>query len=239
VTKPAGGDAPTLENLHLFKREPLKESRTPVTPDVWLLSSADGGKYVLKDFSRKALPVRVGWGRLVLGREAAAYQALAGVAGIPGLVSRPSADSLVMEWVDGKPLPRRKQSHILGDGFFTKLERLVHEMHERGIAHGDLRRRNILVNADGEPRILDFETCIRRDAGFPQAQFFATVCRIDLITITKIKAKYYPHALSEEEQRRLASAPWHLRLGRFIRQKIYGPLAGRKRKSAGRKSRRR
>lgn len=61
-----------------------------------------------------------------------------------------------MELVSGKPfheieLPMDEKVRIL-----EKVARAVHYAHEQGVLHRDLKPQNILVDAAGEPRLLDF-----------------------------------------------------------------------------------
>ncbi len=232
---------PTRQNLYLFQQQPLKVSRTPLTPDVILLQAADGTKYVLKDFASRPWLMRIAWCRFAVSRETAAYRALEQVPGIPRLINVISKDVFVMEWLDGEPLPRRKLKEILGEHFFDNLCTMLDEMHKRGVAHGDLRRRNILVGADKSPRILDFETAVLRGRGI-RRRLFEAIARIDRITVIKIKAKYFHDQISPQEEVLLRDLPWHLRVGRFLRQRVYGGLspkqAYRRKKKALRQARR-
>jgi len=67
---------------------------------------------------------------------------------------------LVMELVEGRPLTHYVREHDLPvHGRLELLAKVcdgVHHAHTKGIIHRDLKPGNILVNADGEPRILDF-----------------------------------------------------------------------------------
>lgn len=65
---------------------------------------------------------------------------------------------LVMEYVDGEPadvhaarLGQREKLEL-----FVRIARAVAHAHERGFVHRDLKPGNILVRADGAPRLLDF-----------------------------------------------------------------------------------
>ncbi len=66
----------------------------------------------------------------------------------------------VMEYVDGEPI----DGYILLEQpdlsarirLFTKICRAVSYAHQRGVIHRDLKPANIVVDQDGEPRLLDF-----------------------------------------------------------------------------------
>lgn len=67
---------------------------------------------------------------------------------------------LVMDFVDGRPLDkfaRDNQLDLLARlRLFIAVCDAVSAAHQRGVIHRDLKPGNILVNAAGEPRILDF-----------------------------------------------------------------------------------
>ncbi len=67
---------------------------------------------------------------------------------------------LVMEYVDGLPLDeycdRQRLSVRHRLELFRKICAAVHYAHQRLVVHRDLKPSNILVDASGEPRLLDF-----------------------------------------------------------------------------------
>jgi hypothetical protein len=228
VTESAGPGKPntlTAQSISLFKRTPLKKSRTWFTPDVILLTGPAGEAYVLKDFARRPAIARKLWCRWSVARETGAYRRIDGLAGIPRLIVELGPDSFVIEHLAGQPIPRRKSKGIVTLEFFAKLEKLIEEMHSRGVAHADLRRRNILITPGGEPCLIDFETSLLSGRGLVRERLFRAASQIDRLTFLKLKGRYFHKDLSDEEQRELAAAPWHLRIGRFLRKRIYGPIS--------------
>ena len=223
---------PGRDNLEGFEKSYLKKSRTWFGPDVVLLTATDEVKFVMKDWSQRPAVFRKTWCSVAARREIKVYEKLRGMAGVPQLISVLS-QGFIMEWLDARPLPRRKMRDLLGMEFFTELEELVRQMHARGVAHGDLRRRNILRGVDGKPRLIDFETAVTSENIEQPGKVFRSVCEIDYITILKIRARYFPESVSPEEQEKLDQVPWHLATGRYIRQNLYGPLT-----SKGRRKRR-
>jgi eukaryotic-like serine/threonine-protein kinase len=67
---------------------------------------------------------------------------------------------LVMEYIDGQPIDRyclgRKISVRDRLRLFRKVLAAVHHAHQKLVIHCDLKPRNILVTASGEPKLLDF-----------------------------------------------------------------------------------
>ncbi len=67
---------------------------------------------------------------------------------------------LVMEYVEGEPLDVHCDQHRLSLGarldLFRQVCAAVHHAHRHLVVHCDLKPSNILVTADGEPKLLDF-----------------------------------------------------------------------------------
>ncbi|MFG0252416.1 MAG: tetratricopeptide repeat protein, partial [Phycisphaerales bacterium JB038] len=66
-----------------------------------------------------------------------------------------------MEYIPGaKPITQYAREHKLSTNdrlqLFTRVCAAVHHGHQKGVIHRDLKPSNILVDADGEPKIIDF-----------------------------------------------------------------------------------
>ncbi|MEX2497656.1 MAG: hypothetical protein WD397_02120 [Wenzhouxiangellaceae bacterium] len=91
--------------------------------------------------------------RHALRREYRAYRRLEGLAGMPRCHGLVDNRWLVLDFIPAEPF---RNAHI-GPGFFDRLLEIIQAMHERGVAHGDLKRKsNLMVDATGAPVLLDF-----------------------------------------------------------------------------------
>lgn len=156
--------------------------------------------------------------RAMLRREARVYRRLAGFAGSPRCHGLVRGRYLVLDYVEGVP---RHQAEIPDrERFFTALREYIEELHRRGIAHGDLQKKdNLLVTAAGEPQILDYGIAVHRKPGFAPLnhwlyEFFA---RLDLNTWVKLKYRGWLEEISEAD-RPYYRRSWPERLARRMKR---------------------
>lgn len=184
----------------------------------------DGRAALVKDFSARPWIVRRLWSRAILAREVRALKHLQGIEGIPTLYALAGPEAFVMERLDAERLPHLRHGPP-PDGYWERARRLLDQMHERGVAHGDLRRKNLLVGSNGEACLIDFATAIRRKnrgwGGWLHTQLFRRCRRIDQVTFARLKAYFAPDGLDAEERHWLASEPWYLIVGRFLKKRVY------------------
>lgn len=100
-------------------------------------------------------PLAAAMRRWMLRREYEAYRRLEGIPGIPRCFGFYDGRYLVVGAIDGRSL----REAVIQDRekFFAQLFRTIDAMHARGVAHGDLMRKdNILVDVNGHPVLVDF-----------------------------------------------------------------------------------
>ena len=103
--------------------------------------------------------------RWMLRREYEIYCRLRGVSGIPKCFGFFLDRHLVLEHVDARTM--RQTTISDRDTFFQEMFEIIESLHERGVAHGDLKRKdNILVTRDSRPCLIDFGVSIYRKPGF-------------------------------------------------------------------------
>lgn len=97
--------------------------------------------------------------RYSLRREYRAYRHIKGLPGFPRCFGLFGGRHLAIEYVDGALLEHAGPADP--ERFFEALRGAIKAMHERGVAHGDLKsRKNVMVASDGRPVILDLGTSV-------------------------------------------------------------------------------
>tara|TARA_B100000427_G_scaffold207983_1_gene173157 strand:+ start:540 stop:1190 length:651 start_codon:yes stop_codon:yes gene_type:complete len=94
-------------------------------------------------------------------REYRVYKKLKGLDGIPNCYGLTDQGKLVLEYIDGGSY-RDKQFELDGNNhFFDALLELIKSMHNLGVAHGDLKRKdNLIVDQNLKPYLIDFGTAV-------------------------------------------------------------------------------
>ena len=213
---------PALPEL-LQEAEILRKATSMANGEVLCWQGGDR-RFLVKSFSRKGWFSRVCFGRTCVLNEWRMLVALwrLGFRCAPKPVALIGSYTLLMEWINGAELEsaahcRRTGENAPPKAFFAELKELYCAIHKAGIVHGDVRRANILVQADGHPRLLDWATGrYQVPLGFLARQLL----RSDRFSLFKIISDFHPELFSEEE-RQLAQPGGLLRLGRFLRQKLY------------------
>jgi RIO-like serine/threonine protein kinase len=161
----------------------------------------DGIDWVIKDFMPCALIVRLTWGWLMVRREFAALKKLQGIPGVPKDPFKLDSFALGYRYIEGGTLGDTSPEAIQED-FFFKLEDIVSRMHALNLAHLDIRnRRNILVDAAGEPALLDFQNCVNLEN---TPWFLKNLFKeIDLSGVYKNWEKYKPGSLDSARREKL------------------------------------
>lgn len=132
-------------------------------------------------------------GKISLHWEAVALRRLRGIEGVPVYLGRPKSHLLRMTKVPGIPLDKLKRGE-LSELCFHRLQTLVQQIHSRGVAHGDLHMRNILIHGD-KPFILDFSTAYVRDRlPLLDKNFFRIFELLDLERLYKIEKDFFGKA---------------------------------------------
>jgi predicted Ser/Thr protein kinase len=131
----------------------------------------------------------------MLRREHRVYERLKGFEGAPHCLGLLGGRYLVLERVEGESL---WQAEIRDrEAFFATLFEHIEELHRRGVAHADLKRKdNLLVVAGRRPCLIDFGTAVVHRKGFhPLNHFLFRVARqFDYNAWVKHKHRYIEHA---------------------------------------------
>ena len=187
-----------------------------------LLRDARGRGFVLKESVMRLPPgVRVPPLAVLLARhEAGLYERLAGIRGVPRLVSRPRPDAFLREFVEGdtvrntRPLPPR---------FFDSFEEVLRAVHARGVAYVDLaKEENVLVGEDGRAWLVDFQISLAREG--PLRALVGRLQREDLYHLSKMRLRRAPEEATEEDRRRVSGRGAIGRLHRATVKKAYNLL---------------
>ena len=176
-----------------MKREDLKRGpvrliarKTFAKPDLIKVGSGDRA-LVVKDVGEKNFFVRWTLGLWLIHKEWSIYSRLVGTQGIPRVFERVDRFAFTMEFVPGKPIGRKESLSL---SFFNELERILEEVHSKGVVHLDLRHKgNILVSEKGSPVLIDFNSAFYFREGLLRRILFPLLRWVDYGAILKLKRR--------------------------------------------------
>ncbi len=131
--------------------------------DARVLSAGYQGKTLLYEDHGHKLVIKVPLGNVLtrpvnlalLRHEFRVYQALEGLAAVPRCYGMANQQYLIIEYIDGHTI--RDNQPAMDDPFFSLLFDAISQMHQRKVAHFDLKRKeNLLVTPDNRPMMIDF-----------------------------------------------------------------------------------
>jgi hypothetical protein len=211
------GDFETVRLIH--------RGRSQSQAHIWLVRW-QGHLCVLRDYTGDRTPFFRFICQWAIRRELKVHRLLEGAEGIPQLLGIIDHQRYLIEYVEGQPLSDLTKNPP-GPKFFARLEEILRGMHRRGVAHGDLRNKNILVrSSDGEPFLVDFSTAWWATSWWRKI-FFRAYRFQDLRRLAKSKARMRPDTLSPKEKEILEKQPLYTLFGRFYRHWLYPLIKGR------------
>ena len=192
----------TLKNL-TEKQIGVMRQPTNTRPIIRLVEE-NGVRGVVKDFSVNGFAYRNTIGRFLLWRESRVYERLKRIKGIAVLYRKIDGLALVLSQIEGKNLEHLSAGEKPDVRFFEHLSGLIHECHGRGVAHCDLKRSaNVMIDEQGNPHIVDWAAAItaKEFCIYPFTLIYERFIRDDFDAVTKLKMRYYPECISDEEKR--------------------------------------
>jgi hypothetical protein len=151
-----------------IERRHVGRNRTKA--DVLIYRTSDG-RVAVKDYAPRPWIIRHTLGRWLVRRECRAYAAAAGVPGLPRFLGRP------------RPLALDR---------FDRLERIVDEMHRRGVALADLSHRDVLLAEDGSVYVIDLAAAwvLGDRPGRLRRRIFAHFREADRFSVGRLRARF-------------------------------------------------
>lgn len=173
-----------------------------------VLSSGYQGRTLLFDNPGHPLVIKVALGNLLtrpinlalLRHEYRIYQKLDGMKYIPACYGMANNEFLVIEYIPGETI--RDNRPDSESAYYEKLFSAIQEMHQRGVAHFDLKRKeNLLVSNQGDPVIIDFGVSIAYKGGWHllNAYLFKLARQFDMNAWVRHKSNRKYDSLSESD----------------------------------------
>jgi serine/threonine protein kinase len=158
----------------------------------------EGRILMVKDVQRRNLFLRWTLGLWLIHKEWEIYTRLKGTPGVPEPIERIDRFAFAMEFVPGRPIQR---GEAMPSSFFCDLERILRDIHLRGVVHLDLRHKgNILISDKGEPFLIDFNSSFAfKEKGFLRRYLFPLLRWVDDGGLLKLKVRVLPSSMTPEE----------------------------------------
>ena len=169
-------------------------------PDV-LLIKIDGDEAVLKDYTHSDTWFRRLIAPLLVIREVRSLKKLDGITGVPHLYHVYNRYCFLVESVNGIAASQM-QKDTLDNDFFERMNKVLDDVHEKGVTHCDLRSAgNTLITEDHQPWLVDFVASIHQSSRWNiiGRWIFDQFVEADYGAVLKLKKRLAPELLTKEE----------------------------------------
>lgn len=158
----------------------------------------EGRTLMVKDVRKRSFPLRWTLGLWLIHKEWKIYSRLSGTKGIPQPFERIDRFAFAMEFIPGRSMSRGES---LPPSFFSDLQKVLGEVHGRGVVHLDLRHKgNILISEKGEPFLIDFNSSFAfKEKGFLRRYLFPLLRWVDYGGLLKLKERISRSSMTPEE----------------------------------------
>ncbi len=163
-----------LEGLNGLDESRLKEwIDNSLQQNQHLLAKGYQGQTLFYQDESQQLVIKVPHGRglirlfhiHMLKHEYEVYKRLEGFEAIPPCYGMVAGQYLVIGFINGQPIRNSRPANE--SGYFEKLFKFIQLMHDKGVAHFDLKKKdNLLVVGDDTPCLIDFGAAVIRKQGF-------------------------------------------------------------------------
>jgi tRNA A-37 threonylcarbamoyl transferase component Bud32 len=216
ISHAGGNGGPVFEQISGV--EPVRRivGRNPSKADVEFYE-VDDHRIACKTYAARNVLIRNTVGRWFISRESAAYEAASGVDGLAPFLGRVGPYTLATRWVDAEPL-RAYSGDRLDPEVFDRLAKMIDDLHERGVAVGDLHHRDVLLGADGALYMVDLATALvlGRQPGSVRRYLFARFCESDRVNLARMRARFTGGDAGAMSGVSPSASAWHRR-GRKIK----------------------
>jgi hypothetical protein len=184
-------------------REEIKKKSVHLTkghfgkPDLKQVE-VNGLSLMVKDVGEKHFFLRWTLGLWLIHKEWKVYSRLVGIKGVPRPIERIDRFAFAMEFIPARPISKGEP---FPSSFFLDLEKVLREVHARGVVHMDLRHKgNILISEKGEPFLIDFNSSFAfQEKGMLRRYLFPFLRWVDYGGLLKLKKRIFPSFLTPDE----------------------------------------
>jgi len=169
------------------------------------LVEVDGQQAAVKDFAATPPWFRRFVAPYLVRRELRALRVLQGTPGIPQVYGRIDRHAFALEYIEGTPMAKFKTGELAPE-VFARVQRVIDAVHERGVAHGDLKRRsNLILTPDGEVFLIDFAAAVIGQRPFRPLinSLQKQMAAIDDKSVPRLKKFVAPELLTAEDKAKL------------------------------------